>query len=156
MIINKRIFNAKSIPELFDIVKTLVKKTLGFEQAGLMVGVSDLGASPSGYIGAFYNLNANMIIINKIPLALIKKSEPKNYNYYLFHILMHEYLHAVGHMDEKETRDLTNKIITRYLGKNHISTSLEKFKIKLDYYPIQDVRVEFIERIDSKNMNYIA
>ncbi|MBS3101505.1 hypothetical protein J4204_05200 [Candidatus Woesearchaeota archaeon] len=67
----KGIKNAKTIADIFEIVKEMVKGYLGQEQAGLMVGVSDLGSFAQGFVGAFYSLEANTIIINKKPLARI-------------------------------------------------------------------------------------
>ena len=67
MTYDQSIQNAKTIPEMFGMVKEMVREYLGQEQTGLMVGLSDLGALQDGFYGAFYSLNANMIIINKKP-----------------------------------------------------------------------------------------
>mgnify|MGYP001604267883 CR=1 FL=1 len=79
----KDIKKAKTFADIFEIVKDLVGEHLGLEQAGLLVGVTDLGSFEKGFIGAFYNMNANMIVINKRPLARIVQTNPALYNYYL-------------------------------------------------------------------------
>ena len=155
---------AKSISELFVIVKRVVKEYLGVDQAGLMVGTSDLGVYRGGFIGAFYSLNSNMIIINKRPLARVKKIMPTQYNYYLFHILLHEYIHSIGSYDEEQTRHLVFEISQHYFGKNHpvteFSVNMSKILPKLGYSdfsfePPLDTNVDFELGIDKENIDYI-
>ena len=160
----KRVNKAKTIAELFEIVKEIVKKYLNVDQAGLLVGLTDLGTYGQGFIGAFYSLNANAIIINKKPLTRIQQTNPSIYNYYLFHVLLHEYVHSIGSYDEAQTRQLVLEISNHYFSKDHIVTQLasnmEKFIPNLTYpteefQPPEDINIEFIHGIDSKNTNYI-
>src|SRR3989344_8358823 len=116
----KKIERAKSFADIFEIVKNLVMESLGSEQAGLMVGVSDLGNFENGFIGAFYSQNSNMIVINKRPLARIIQTNPNLYNYYVFHVMLHEYMHSIGYYDEAETRFLVHEISKSYFGNNHV------------------------------------
>src|SRR3989338_2094653 len=111
---------ARNISDIFEIVRGIVLEYLGTEQAGLMVGVSDLGAFNNGFIGAFYSLNSNTIIINKRPLARILQTNPYIYNYYLFHVMLHEYIHSIGSYDEAMTRQIVHEISWHYFGNNHI------------------------------------
>lgn len=160
----KELKKAKTFADIFEIVKEMVMEFLGAEQAGLLVGVTDLGAHNQGFIGAFYSLNANMIIINKKPLTRILQTSPSIYNYYLFHVILHEYIHSIGSYDEAQTRQLVHEISQHYFGKEHVVTQLasniEKFIPNLTYpvqgfQPPQDVNIEFARGIDNKNTNYI-
>lgn len=160
----KELRNAKTFADIFETVKSIVRKFLGAEQAGLLVGVTDLGAHSRGFIGAFYSLNANMIIINKKPLARILQTSPSIYSYYLFHVMLHEYVHSIGSYDEALTRQLVNEISRHYFGEDHVVTHLasniEKFMPNLTYpaqgfQPPQDISIEFVKGIDNKNTNYI-
>ena len=160
----KELKKAKTFADIFEIVKEIVIEFLGAEQAGLMVGVTDLGSHSQGFIGAFYSLNANMIIINKKPLARILQTNPSLYNYYIFHVMLHEYVHSIGSYDEAQTRQLVHEISQHYFGANHIVTQLasniEKFMPNLVYpssgfQPPQEVNIEFVKGIDRKNTNYI-
>ena len=160
----KKIKNAKSISEIFEIAKNIVREYLGAEQAGLMVGISDLGYHNNGFIGAFYLLNSNMIVINKRPLGRLLQTNPALYNYYLFHVILHEYLHSVGSEDEDETRQLVYEISGHYFGESHAITQfaskIEKFMPNLTYpgkchMEPKDINIEFIKGIDRKNINYI-
>lgn len=156
--------NAKNISDIFEIVKEIVRDYLGIEQAGLLVGLIDLGAYAQGFVGAFYSLNANMIIINKKPLARISQTNPSLYNYYLFHVMLHEYIHSIGSYDETQTRQLVYEISRHYFGINHLATQLAfdigKFMPDLTYpntafQPPEDINIEFVKGIDRKNTNYI-
>ncbi len=160
----KELKKAKTFADLFDIVKEMVKERLGVEQAGLLVGVTDLGAHNNGFIGAFYSLNANMIVINKRPLARIVQTNPALYNYYLFHVMLHEYIHSIGSYDEAQTRQLVYEMSEHYFGANHLvaqlASNIEKFMPSLVYpthgfQPPQDINIEFVKGIDRKNTNYI-
>lgn len=160
----KKIKDAKTIAEIFGIVKEAVREYLGMDQAGLMVGIADLGAHGQGFIGAFYSLEANAIVINKKPLARILQTNPSLYSYYLFHIMLHEYIHSIGALDEAQARQLVYEISEHYFGNDHIitqlSTDIRKFMPNLAYpikgfQPPQDANIEFVKGIDVKNTNYI-
>lgn len=161
----KRIKNAKTIADIFEIVKGMVREYLGLEQAGLMVGITDLGAHSNGFIGAFYSFDANTIIINKKPLARILQTNPSLYNFYLFHIMLHEYIHSIGSFDESQTKLLVQEISQHYFGSQHIitelATNIGKFMPDLTYpaqgfQPPQDISIEFAKGIDIRNTNYIS
>ena len=160
----KELKKARTFADIFEIAKDIVREFLGAEQAGLLVGVTDLGANSQGFIGAFYSLNANMIIINKRPLGRILQTNPALYNYYLFHVMLHEYVHSIGSFDEAQTRQLVYEMSQHYFGANHLVTQLasniEKFMPNLAYpaqgfQPPQDINIEFVRGIDKKNTNYI-
>jgi len=160
----KRTDKATTIADLFDIVKELVKEYLDIDQAGLLIGLTDLGSFNQGFIGAFYSLNANTIIINKKPLARIRQTDPSLYNYYLFHVILHEYVHSIGSYDEAQTRQLVHELSDHYFGSNHtitqLASNIEKFMPNLSYpgpefQPPEDINIEFIHGIDKKNTNYI-
>ncbi len=160
----KAIEKAKTIADIFEIVKEMVREYLGLEQAGLMVGVSDLGSFAQGFVGAFYSLEANMIVINKKPLARILQTNPSLYNYYLFHVMLHEYIHSIGSFDEEQTRQLVYEISQHHFGDKHVATELAtnmgKFMPNLIYptsgfEPPADANIEFVKGIDRKNTNYI-
>ena len=160
----KELKKSKTFADIFEIVKEVVMKYLGAEQAGLLVGVADLGANSGGFIGAFYSLNANMIVINKRPLARLLQTNPSIYNYYLFHVMLHEYIHSIGSYDEATTRKLVYELSRNYFGESHnvtqLASNIEKFMPNLAYpaqgfEPAEDANIEFVKGIDRKNINYI-
>lgn len=160
----KELEKAKTFADIFEIAREITRQYLGMEQSGLMVGVTDLGAFDKGFIGAFYSLNSNMIVINKRPLARILQTNPSLYNYYIFHVMLYEYIHSIGSYDEAQTRQLVHEVSAHYFGASHMVTQLasniEKFMPNLAYpahgfQPPQDINIEFVRGIDRKNTNYI-
>ncbi|MBD3203070.1 hypothetical protein GF327_02150 [Candidatus Woesearchaeota archaeon] len=154
---------AKNIQELFELVKEICYVHFGKDQAGLMVGLSDLGIYGGSFLGAYYSLNANTIVINKKPLSRIRQTNPDLYKPYVFHILLHEYIHSLGYMDETIVRKLVYEISVNYLGKNHlavkIAADMNEF---LPYISLSgnisepgDLSIEYLSGIDRKNTNYI-
>jgi len=160
----REIKKAKTIADIFEIIKEIVREYLGLEQAGLMVGLMDLSSFAQGFIGAFYSLEANTIVINKKPLARMLQTNPSLYNYYIFHIILHEYVHAIGSFDEATTKQLVYEISQHYFGNGHIvtqlTTNIEKFMPNLTYpnagfQPPTGISIDFVMGIDRKNTNYI-
>ena len=159
----KSLETAKNFPDIFDLVKKIVKNYLNTDQAGLLLGLSDLGAYGQSYLGAFYSFDANTIVINKRPLNKIKQTQPNLYNPYLFHVLLHEYIHSLGVIEEEQVKQLVYEITQKYFGKNHLATQiafdLEKFIPNLtfggSFEPPEDMSIEFISGIDRDNTDYI-
>ncbi len=159
-----RLTKAKTFADIFDIVRDVVEEYLGVDQAGLMVGITDLGSHGRGFVGAFYSLDANMIIINKRPLHRLMQTKPSMYTHYLFHVMLHEYVHSIGSYDEIQTRMIVQEISAQFFGETHpvteFSTNLDKYLPDLTYpdsgfQPPEDMNIEFVKGIDRKNTNYI-
>ena len=112
------------IPEIFELVKLAVRKNTGKERSGLMLGLSNLGGGPQGFVGAFYPVATNIIVMNTLPLARIKQTDPTLYKPYVFHILLHEYIHTLGIIDEEATRALALEISQKVFGPTHPATHL--------------------------------
>ncbi|UCE74650.1 MAG: hypothetical protein JSV56_02825, partial [Methanomassiliicoccales archaeon] len=97
--------NASTLADIFEIVKAAVNKTDRMSRGGLMLGLADLGNHPRGWMGAFYPVGSNVIVMNTIPLKRIRQTNPDLYKPYTFHVLMHEYIHSLGYLDENEVRE---------------------------------------------------
>jgi predicted Zn-dependent protease with MMP-like domain len=159
----KSLEKSDSFADIFLLVKKTVQDFLGKDQAGLLVGLSDLGSYGNAYLGAFYSLDANAIVINKRPLNKIKKSNPMLYNPYVFHVLLHEYIHSLGILDEQEVRLLAYEITKKYFGTSHLATEmaldLERFIPELtlgtEFEAPHDMNIEFVSGIDRDNTDYI-
>ena len=158
----KSLETAKDFADIFDLVKKSVKNYLNTDQAGLLLGLSDLGNYGQAYLGAFYSFDANTIVINKRPLTKIKQTNPDLYNPYMFHVLLHEYIHSLGVIEEDQVNELVYGITQKTFGKNHLATQialdLERFIPNLtfgDFDPPEDLSIEFISGIDKDNTNYI-
>ena len=123
----KKAINTKveqSFIDTFELVKDAVRKNEGRSRAGLMLGLQELGASQNGFIGSYYQVASNIIILNTTPIRRIIETNPKLLEPYGFHILLHEYIHSLGYLDEKIAEEKTYEITKKYFGEKHIATAL--------------------------------
>jgi hypothetical protein len=116
----------KSLVSSFEDVKDAVRKTEGRGRAGLMLGLQELGTSSTCFVGAYYYMDSNMIIVNKTPLRRITESFPSLLEPYCFQVLLHEYIHSLGVQDEEFTREKTYDVCRKILGEGHQATLLAK------------------------------
>mgnify|MGYP001592949627 CR=1 FL=1 len=115
---------AESFSDIFELVKDAVWKVLGESRAGLELGLIEMGITRSGFIGGMHQIGSNIILMNKTPLRNILENDPKLFKPYVFHILLHEYIHSLGFVDEASCRRLTYHISNKTLGKNHPATKM--------------------------------
>ncbi len=108
--------------EVFQLVKTSVKSSLGRRRTGLMLGLADLPE----YIGAFHQMGSNFIVMNRLLLDQVTHiaKDRRQVNAYVYYTLLHEYLHTLGYVDEGQVRKLTREICGRILGPDHPATKL--------------------------------
>jgi len=121
---NIRLENAKSLPDIFEVVKAAVWKSQKKSRGGLMLGLANLGNHPQGFFGAFYPVGSNVIVMNKIPLERIKETRHELYKPYAFHVLLHEYLHTLGYMSESGVRQMAHEITREAFGEEHLATRI--------------------------------
>src|ERR1051325_10605948 len=98
---------AKNVKEIFEVVKDSVRLTLKESRAGIDLGLIDLGNTDHELLSAYYPMGSNVIVLNKTPLRRITQTRPKLMKPYVFTVLLHEYLHSLGYLDEETTRKLT-------------------------------------------------
>ncbi|MBM4249872.1 MAG: hypothetical protein FJ149_10675 [Euryarchaeota archaeon] len=121
-----RLVKAKSLADIFEVVKAAVSRRLRLSRGGLMLGLADLGNQPGGFFGAFYPVGTNIIVMNRIPMLRIKETDPALFKPYVFHVLLHEYLHSLGHLDEGAVRQLSMEISESLFGKEHPATRIAR------------------------------
>ncbi|MCK4901816.1 MAG: hypothetical protein KAS76_00550 [Thermoplasmatales archaeon] len=116
----------QNLIDIFENVKDAVRKSEGRSRAGLMLGIQELGSTLNGFIGAYYPVASNIIVINKTPLRRIIETNPQLLKPYGFHVLLHEYIHALGYLDEEITKHKTYEISKENFGEDHVITKLSK------------------------------
>lgn len=112
--------------ELFEVAKRAVRVALKRERAGLMLATADLGNHPGGFFGGFHYVGSNYIVMNKVPLKRLREEHPEWFNPYAFHVLLHEYLHSLGTLDEGATRRLAYEVSRDTLGEDHLATLMAR------------------------------
>lgn len=108
--------------DVFDLVKKAVKQILGQGRAGLMLILAELPMN----VGAFHGLGSNAIVMNRLLLDSIVRSgkSKREINSFVYLILLHEYLHSLGHVDEESVRRLVCEIARKALGEAHPATEM--------------------------------
>lgn len=154
---------ARSLPDIFEIVKSLVLNSVGRSRGGLMLGMANLGNHPHGFFGGFFTTGSNVIVLNKIPLQRIMETRPELYKPYIFHVLLHEYVHSLGYLDESAVRSKVYEITREALGEEHLATQLAadtgRFMKHLVYpdavWKPDDVGLELVRDFDRSSVSYI-
>ncbi len=113
---------AQSVPELFAVVKAAVAATAQRQRDGLRVGFSELGIGPWGFVGAYHPIGSDLIVMNKTLLRRV--AQTGLFRHYAFNLLLHEYLHTLGVLDERITRVLAQQIAIATLGEDHPATAI--------------------------------
>ena len=151
---------SKDLVEIFELVKKAVRTTMGRERAGLMLGLANLGGGPQGFVGAFFPIATNIIVMNSLPLQRVRETDPSLFRPYVFTILLHEYLHTLGIIDEVSTRRQAYEISSQLFGKGHpvtqLAADLGKFIPKLVYpvygwQPAEEYNIELVKGFDKSS-----
>ena len=115
--LTEQLDSSENFGDVFEIVKKSVKECLGRERAGLMLVLADLPL----HLGAFHGVGTNSIVMNRTLLDRIVKAGHSRIqvNSFVYSILLHEYLHSLGVIEEPEVRSLVRDISIRTFGENH-------------------------------------
>ena len=157
----KRLEEAESFGEIFRVVKSAVQEVLKTRRAGLELILADL---PSG-VGAMHQPGSNAIIMNRKYLqALLGSSKTRvEINSHIFFILLHEYLHSLGVLDEEEAKALSLRVIREALGEDHPAYKIavkDLSELRSILEKEQDLgsdeNVEIVRDFDTDNTQYIA
>jgi hypothetical protein len=161
----KALEQSQDISEIFELVKSVVREFIGRERSGLMLGLSELGGKPGMFVGGFYPVGSNLIVMNKTPLRTVQSFRPELFNSYCFHILLHEYLHTIGFLDEEYNRHVTALISEKAFGRNHPVTIIAKdfnrafpevMYASLGWRPSKELAIEIVENFDQESVRYIG
>ncbi len=160
--LDKELDEAQSFKDIFGLVQRAVERTLRESRAGLNLGVMELGNEKDKFLGAFYPAGSNIIVLNNTPIRRILETNEELFKPYVFHVLLHEYLHSLGYLDEGTVRSLTYRICAEMLGEGHVATrmtgNVERFFPNLVYpdgRPADRTKMLLIEDID-RGMDYIG
>lgn len=145
---------------LFNLVREIIIEKMDRKRPHILLGLIELGFNRGSFIGGLHLGGTNEIFINRSALKVMEEeSKPEYYKAYLFIILLHEYIHSVGVMNELRTRKYTRVIVQEIFDSEHPVTKLavdglrKYFPYNFDarkYVPSAQERstIEFV-RIDS-------
>ncbi len=121
---HSRLDRSKGFGEIYDIVKDTVKRSLGEYRVGMMLYLDSLPLK----LGAYHRMGTNIIVLNR---SLIKRIETSTNSMqivssFVYCILLHEYIHALGYLKESDVRHLVYKVTEESFGANHLATDLAR------------------------------
>lgn len=156
-----RLLKAKDFDEIFEMVKDAVERSTGMHRAGLSLVLGDLPNT----VGAYHEIGSNTIVMNRNLLKIVRSvaNSKLKQNSYIFMVLMHEYLHSLGFLDDSKVRKMTSDISSLYLGEKHIASLMavrpldEFFPELTKYFFFRDKGAfETVKKFDSSSIRYIA
>jgi len=114
--------HSENFGDIFDLVKKSVKRVLGRERAGLMLVLANLPLN----LGAFHGVGSNSVVMNRALLDLVIASgmPRRQINSFVYSILLHEYLHSLGYLDEGKVRKITCRVTRETFGDLHPATEM--------------------------------
>jgi hypothetical protein len=144
---------------IFSLVRKAVKSTIRKERVGLGLALADLPAQ----LGAFWEVGGNYIVMNRNLLYALKVANRSDteVNSFVFVILMHEYLHSLGVLDENRAREMTARICATIFEEGHPAFEIGT-KDPWQVYPFlmkipngNGGNLKFITNFDSDAVSYI-
>jgi hypothetical protein len=152
---------AEGFSGIWEIVKETVKVSLGEHRLGMLLFLDDLPL----HVGAYHQLGTNNIVLNRSLVNIVEAvtKSKKLVNAFIYSILTHEYLHALGHISESEVRSLVYDVSRECFGEDHIVTTLaEKTPwsllkgIPLNEITVSKQAMELIKDLEKPNQAYIV
>jgi hypothetical protein len=113
---------AEGYGEIWKIVKETVKNILGKCRVGMMLFLDYLPLS----LGAYHPVGTNNMVLNKSLVEIVEANVKTKLevNAFIYTLLIHEYVHALGYLSEDEARRLVYQISRSCFGENHVTTRL--------------------------------
>ncbi|MGI0090495.1 MAG: hypothetical protein ACREBS_02180 [Nitrososphaerales archaeon] len=158
--LRRRVDRAENYDETFALVKRVVEEELGEHRAGLSLVLANM----SNTVGAYHPVGANIIVVNRALINGLQQvtKNPKEINAFVFMVLMHEYLHSLGYLDEVQVRKIAQRICKNALGEDHPTVKLANANW-LEMYPQLGTlsqpssrEFELVRKFDSSSTSYIG
>lgn len=147
----------KELPDIFEKVKKDVNRVYDQHRAGLNLGLADLGIIKGSFVGGMHFYPGNEIVMNKTPLKLLIKQHPYEIIWaYVYHIILHEYLHSLGILDERECRLATLEVTKEIFNdQNHPALVIAKKGIGAYFSDLEFIYAPPIRRPDGILVEYV-
>ncbi len=122
----KRLLACGDFASVFSLVRESVKDALGMDRSGLILALQRLPEN----LGAFHTVGSNFIVINRTLLDRLRAGNGREtINSYIYYVLLHEYLHSLGFLDEEEVLGLSSRICSAVLGEGHPASMIARHGI---------------------------
>ncbi len=115
---------AKNYSEIWGVVKDTAYEVLCLRRKGLMLFLDDLPIQ----LGAYHSIGTNNIVLNRtlVEIAENTLSSRRVVNAFVYILLLHEYVHALGEYSEVEARKIVLQVARICFGEEHVVTDIAK------------------------------
>ena len=157
----ERLEKASAYGDVWEIVKDSVREVLKKHRVGMMLFLDDLPLN----LGAYHPVGTNNIIMNRALLRLVEAATEKRIlvNAFMYSILLHEYLHAVGYLSEGAVRPLVVTVSEACFGYDHVVSQLAREGpwSLLSGIPLDEVQaprrvIEIVKDFEKSSQRYIS
>jgi hypothetical protein len=152
---------AQGFSEIWKLVKLTVQKSLGEHRVGMMLFLDDLPL----HMGAYHPLGTNNIVLNRALIELVEGTTKSRrvVNAFIYTLLLHEYLHALGHIPESEVSSMVYQISKESFGEYSPVSDMAKGGLRsiLSNIPVNNVSLskrsmEIVRDFDKTSQPYIS
>jgi len=121
---SRRLDSAEGYSQVWEIVKDTVQVSLGKHRGGMMLFLDDLSLQ----LGAYHPLGTNNVVLNRALVEIVEAAtrSKRLVNAFVYVLLLHEYLHALGYVPEVQVRPLVYEVAKASFGEDHVATQLAK------------------------------
>lgn len=116
-------------------------------------------------VGAYHPIGTNNMVLNRtlVNIAEAATKSKRLLNAFIYSLLLHEYLHALGYTPETEVRPLVYEISKECFGEDHIVTRLAEKSpwsllkgIPLSHIEAPRRVMEIVKVFEKTNKTYIV
>jgi len=152
---------AEGYGEIWKIVKETVKIVLGKSRVSMMLFLDDLPLT----IGAYHSVGTNNIVLNKALTEIAAEAAKSmlEVNAFIYTLLTHEYLHALGYLSEDDVRHLVFRVSRVCFGEDHVATRLAQngpwallSEVRIGGLAHPKSPMEVVKDFESPNKDYIV
>ena len=156
-----RLHEAKGYSEVWELVKDTVKAALEEHRVGMMLFLDDLPIQ----LGAYHPVGTNNIVLNRTLVHVVEAATKSQrlVNAFVYVLLLHEYLHALGYVREAEARQLAYRVSRRSFGEDHVVSRLARTSpwallknVPLNLIEAPKRVMEIVKDFERSNQKYIV
>ena len=153
--------NAEGFSAVWDVVKDNVKTVLNKQRRGMLLFLDDMPLR----VGAYHPLGTNNIVLNRALVQIVEATatSKKLLNAFVYTLLLHEYLHALGYVREVDVRPLVYRVSQACFSEEHIATRLAELGpwsilrgLPLDALRAPKRVIEIVKNFETSNQRYIV
>ncbi len=132
-----RLEDASGYSQVWTVVKDTAEFSTGRRRRSMMLFLDDLPI----HLGAYHPLGTNNIVLNRTLVQIVEATgkSKRVVNALIYNLLLHEYLHALGRLSEREVRDKVYNITRECFGEKYITTLIAR---RSPWAILKDVRLD--------------